>query len=626
MRDQSKIDIRFVSRRTFLTALLFLGGASLAPHLAWAAVTAPPASLSVTEDVAQTFSVAASSTVRRDTLTYSMETQASHGTVQRVSGRTFQYVPASNYNGTDSFTFKAVSAADGSYGIGTVSIVVSAVNDAPVAYPVTAVTSFDQFVTFKLFGTDADGSKISYAITESPRHGSLMERKGRVTYAPETGYTGADSFAYATVSGGESSEAVTVRISVSPEPLFDRAATPQFGVNFIPFFSNDALQPDVVFADLEAMGAETFRQNGNGDVYWSGTEMRDGIFNFTNSDQTLAATLQEPIPTLFRLQYASPTPPWESDPARFQKTVGTEARDYIDQTVGHFAEVVRYWEIGNEMNHWVAADGGVQPEGLSGLSYPTDGFSPEEQALFLREAAEEIRAVDPDAVIVLPGIYGLEGNAQDWLRRVVTAQGSDWFDVVNYHYYGDWARFPDARASFQACLDELGLRDKPVWMTETGSASDVETDVLTNYPNSDTSQSSDVFRRVLAAYGAGESLVMWHSYWDNQENRESNFFSFGLVDEGIGKASYAAAQLLTSELLPFTQVTALSEDADGMMIYRVVTRDGLTKHVAWGSGSFSVPGGTTQMVSVYTADGGYEWQSVAAGDVIELSDIPVILK
>ena len=59
-------------------------------------------------------------------------TNPSHGTLTLNSNGSFTYTPASNYNGTDSFTYKANdSKADSN--TATVTITISAVNDAPVA-------------------------------------------------------------------------------------------------------------------------------------------------------------------------------------------------------------------------------------------------------------------------------------------------------------------------------------------------------------------------------------------------------------------------------------------------------------------------------------------------------------
>ena len=55
---------------------------------------------------------------------------ASHGTASVVSGQ-LHYSPAANYNGSDSFTYKANDGLLDS-NTATVNVTVNAVNDAPV--------------------------------------------------------------------------------------------------------------------------------------------------------------------------------------------------------------------------------------------------------------------------------------------------------------------------------------------------------------------------------------------------------------------------------------------------------------------------------------------------------------
>ena len=65
-------------------------------------------------------------------LTVSSTTPASHGTVAiALDGLSVTYTPAANYNGPDSFTYTVTDGALTS--TATVSITVTAVNDAPVA-------------------------------------------------------------------------------------------------------------------------------------------------------------------------------------------------------------------------------------------------------------------------------------------------------------------------------------------------------------------------------------------------------------------------------------------------------------------------------------------------------------
>jgi hypothetical protein len=80
------------------------------------------------------------------------------------------------------------------------------------AVPVTAQS------VIQLQGSDADGTPLVYATTSSPAHGALSNLNaatGAVVYTPAAGYTGADSFNYTVTSGGATSAAGTVTITVT---------------------------------------------------------------------------------------------------------------------------------------------------------------------------------------------------------------------------------------------------------------------------------------------------------------------------------------------------------------------------------------------------------------------------
>ena len=65
-----------------------------------------------------------------DPITYSIVAQPAHGTLSAIAGGIVTYTPAANYNGTDSFTFRA-DDAEFSSNVSTVSLIVTPVNDAP---------------------------------------------------------------------------------------------------------------------------------------------------------------------------------------------------------------------------------------------------------------------------------------------------------------------------------------------------------------------------------------------------------------------------------------------------------------------------------------------------------------
>jgi len=427
-----------------------------------------------------------------------------------------------------------------------------------------------------------------------------------------------------------------------PTPSLSRPAQPQIGLNFLSFYLSERQrgavdtqtpfrQPDWIFADFRVLGIQAYRQFIMADLFWDIVEPQPGRFHFDQADAVIPNAEFEPIVTLFALQYASPTPPWETSPARFQKALGPEARAYLEQVIARYGAYLRYWEIGNEMDHWRAADpgAGAPPAGERLPLAPPDGFSPQEQGVFLAEAAAFIRARDPDAVIVLPGMSAPDRQLLNtWLAGVLEGGGTDWFDVVNYHYYGSWQGYCRQRQEMQAFLDQRGIGDKPVWLTETGATEDSSLKTRTDYPNSPQAQAADVFRRIVPAYALGDDLVLWHTYLDSPDLPGNDWRGYGIREpQSEAKLSYYALRLLIQELIPFIQAESLSCEPRGLNAFRFVRADGQERYIVWGSGSYLVPAGMSQMTGVVPdRQGNVAWRNVSAGEQIRLTEEPVILK
>jgi VCBS repeat-containing protein len=97
------------------------------------APVAQNAAATVDEDHTLSGSLAGNaSDAENNPLTFSLVGQASHGTITLNANGSYTYVPAADFNGVDTFTFKV---NDGQFdsGIATVTITINPINDAPVA-------------------------------------------------------------------------------------------------------------------------------------------------------------------------------------------------------------------------------------------------------------------------------------------------------------------------------------------------------------------------------------------------------------------------------------------------------------------------------------------------------------
>src|SRR5437899_7712481 len=123
------------------------------------------------------------------------------------------YTPAANYNGADSFTYKANDGALNS-NIATVAIAVAAVNDPPVAAAQTVTTNQDTAKAITLTASDVDGDPLTYAVVTAPTHGTLSGVAPNVTYTTAAGYFGPDSFTFKANDGTVDSAVATVSLTV----------------------------------------------------------------------------------------------------------------------------------------------------------------------------------------------------------------------------------------------------------------------------------------------------------------------------------------------------------------------------------------------------------------------------
>ncbi len=151
-----------------------------------------------------------------DALTLAVLTSPSHGSLTGTAPN-LTYTPALDYNGTDSFTFKVNDGYLDS-APATVTIAVSAVNDAPVADDQTLTTTAATPLSLTLTATDVDSAPLTYLLVTFPGHGTLNGTAPNLTYTPEAGFTGADSFTFNANDGLLESQQATVQITVTAVP------------------------------------------------------------------------------------------------------------------------------------------------------------------------------------------------------------------------------------------------------------------------------------------------------------------------------------------------------------------------------------------------------------------------
>jgi VCBS repeat-containing protein len=178
----------------------------------------------VTAEDTQGSVAAECSDVDGDPLTYAIVDQPADGTASVVDGN-LKYDPEDDFNGPDSFTYRASDGTANS-AAATVDVTVNAVNDAPVADDQSISTDEDVAKDITLSASDVEGGNLTYEVVDGPAHGTLSGSGANLTYTPNDDYFGDDSFAFKANDGTTDSNTATVTITVS-----DTTAPTVFSVN-----------------------------------------------------------------------------------------------------------------------------------------------------------------------------------------------------------------------------------------------------------------------------------------------------------------------------------------------------------------------------------------------------------
>ncbi len=139
-----------------------------------------------------------------------------NGTVTINDGKTVTYRPATNYFGTDQFTY-VVSDGRGGTTTATVNVSVSAVNDPPVAFGNRLVLNEDSTLSNRAAGVDPDGTSIIFQIQTPPANGTLQFNgtNGDFTYTPNANFFGTDAFVFVVNDGTLSSQPARIDLVVN---------------------------------------------------------------------------------------------------------------------------------------------------------------------------------------------------------------------------------------------------------------------------------------------------------------------------------------------------------------------------------------------------------------------------
>ncbi len=155
-------------------------------------------------------------------------TGAQHGTAV-IESEQVRYTPTANWNGVETFTY-TVRDVTGATSVGTVTVTVNQVNDAPVAAADSATITEGSFATINVLANDSDVDK-NAALNATPSaeslhvdpdgfsataHGSVVVNgDNTITYTPVADWNGTETFTYTVrdAAGASATSQVTVTVT-----------------------------------------------------------------------------------------------------------------------------------------------------------------------------------------------------------------------------------------------------------------------------------------------------------------------------------------------------------------------------------------------------------------------------
>jgi VCBS repeat-containing protein len=236
-----------------------------------------------------------------DPLTFLPATQPNNGDlVMNVDG-TFTYTPHKDFQGSDRFTYLILDS-DGASSIGTVSLSIQSVNDAPVAKDDEIIAFSNSVRQLDVRTNDFDVDHVAFGIetingTPVVPNGPISLDNGEVVllndgtlhFTPNANFTGIESFDYTLTDGANGGESATVTLYVvssgspvnsAPDAQDDQFSVVEFNTLTGNVITNTNPGPADSDADGDSLTAVLLQNVQHGNLVL----LADGSFEYTPDD------------------------------------------------------------------------------------------------------------------------------------------------------------------------------------------------------------------------------------------------------------------------------------------------------------------------------------------------------
>ena len=315
-------------------------------------------------------------------------------------------------------------------------------------------------------------------------------------------------------------------------------------------------------------------------VAWPNLEPERGKWDFKRLDRYVAMAKLTGTTILLPLglspRWASARP---SEASSYQPGNAAEPSDiedwkrYVRTVAERYKGRIRDYEMWNEVNYKKFYSGTV-----------------DRMVLLTREAHKILKEVDPDNRLVSPSGVGAvrpEDPHFLWLDEFLKKGGGAYVDVVGYHFYvptGAPEMMLPLIKRVQELMTKHGIREKPLWNTETGWLIQNKEQPLApgSYPSDwkvlDQDQAAAyVARSLILGWYAGVSRFYWYA-WDNKQMG-------GLIEpESKSMKPAATAFAVTVRWLEGAKMSGCSTSGE-VWICSMKGMKGDTYSIAWSAGN-----------------------------------------
>lgn len=281
---------------------------------------------------------------------------------------------------------------------------------------------------------------------------------------------------------------------------------------------------------------------------WARVESTPGVYDWSAYDELLGKLARagiDPVPYVFGTpaEYASePSIPPVRDP---------EALEAYEAFLT--AAAARYGPEGEFWQELERTDPGIEPRPLETWEIWNEQNSPtfwapepseREYALLLKRSSKALTAVDPEARLMVGGMFATPSSelailSFDFLEKLYAKQKTgELIDLVAIHPYGP--KLADVREQLERTrelLDEAGATDTGIWVTEIGWGSDeTVSSQLTKSADKQAELLGKAFEMLLAERESwGIEGALWYTWRDPLEAASLCGWcaSAGLVDRDL---------------------------------------------------------------------------------------------